>query len=124
MDREFLLKYAPKLMEKVDEIEKEEVNELRYLLVIDENYEDIDDEELDVFDPDLYNYLVYVTPRVQEALGGAEEMEKISKELEEKNLFKNFLASEIDLYGLWCDKGEEEVAKRLLSFFEEKVKKD
>jgi hypothetical protein len=50
-----LKKACPKLFEKIEE----EVTEIRYLLVIDENYDDDDSDEFDAIDPEDYNFLIY-----------------------------------------------------------------
>ena len=58
-------KSYPKIFKKLleDEIE------LRYLLVIDENYDDDDTDEFDGINAEDFNYLVYVTEMLQEAVG-------------------------------------------------------
>jgi hypothetical protein len=95
----------PKLLNKIDE----EIDELRYLVVVDENYDDEDSDEFDIFDPEEYNYLVYITPRVSEALG-EEKMEKLREKLETLGEFEEFLSAEEDLFGIKSDLSEEEIA--------------
>ena len=109
----------PTLFSKIDE----DIDELRYLVVIDENYEDIDDEEADVFDPNDYNYLVYITPRVSTALG-EDGLKELYTELENREVFETFLASEEDLYGLKSNLSEEEIAYKILDIAEEIAKKE
>jgi len=109
----------PTLLSKLED----DIDELRYLIVIDENYEDIDDEELDVFDPNDYNYLVYLTERVSNALG-EDGLKKLYTTLDENNIFENFLASEEDLYGIKSDLEEEKVAYAILEIVEDILKEE
>ncbi len=99
-------------------IEEKDLDELRYFVVTDENYVDIDDEEVDVFEPENYNFLVYVTERLSNALGEDGLKELIAKLYEVKE-FENFLDSELDLYGVKSDLNGEEIAKKLLSLSNE-----
>ena len=99
-------------------IEEKDLDELRYFVVTDENYVDIDDEEVDVFEPENYNFLVYVTERLRNALGEDGLKELIAKLYEVKE-FENFLDSELDLYGVKSDLNGEEIAKKLLSLSNE-----
>jgi hypothetical protein len=108
----------PTLLSKIED----EIDELRYLVVVDENYEDIDDEELDVFDPNDYNYLVYLTERVYNALG-KKGMQELYETLDKKKVFDDFLASEEDLYGIKSDLSEDEIALKILDIAEEIAKK-
>jgi len=94
-------------------IEEKDLNELRYYVVVDENYEDIDDEEVDVYNPADYNYLIYIVERVHNALG-EEGLKKLISRLYELKEFENFLDSEIDLYGAKSQFDSEEVAKLVL----------
>ena len=109
----------PTLLSKLED----DIDELRYLVVIDENYADIDDEEVDVFDPNDYNYLVYITERVSNALGES-GLEELYKTLNENALFDSFLASEEDLYGVKTNMSEDEIAYAILDIAEDIVKKD
>ncbi len=109
----------PTLFSKLED----DVDELRYLIVIDENYEDIDDEELDVFDPNDYNYLVYITERVSNALG-EDGLKRLYTTLDDSGMFENFLASEEDLYGLKSDLDEESVAYKILDVIEDILKEE
>ncbi len=99
-------------------IEEKDLDELRYFVVTDENYVDIDDEEVDVFEPENYNFLVYVTERLSNALREDGLKELIAKLYEVKE-FENFLDSELDLYGVKSDLNGEEIAKKLLSLSNE-----
>ena len=105
----------PKLFEKLEERDIE----LRHLLNVDENYEDFDSEEYD-FDHEDYNYVIYVAEPVQNALG-AEKMEEFVVKLHDKDVFENFLASEIDLYGVKSTLSEEEIISLVLDQIEEVV---
>ena len=98
-------------------IEEKDLDELRYFVVADENYVDIDDEEVDVFEPENYNFLVYVTERLGNALGEEGLRELIAKLYEVKE-FENFLDSELDLYGVKSELDGDEVAKTILALSE------
>jgi len=99
----------PKILSKIED----DIDELRYLIVVDENYEDINDEENDIFDPNDYNYLVYLTEDLQNALG-SEVLEKLYKYIDEKKIFEEYIASEIDLYGVKSNLDDEGVALKIL----------
>ena len=103
----------PKIYDKLES----EYDELRYLVVVDENYYDIDSDEFDAFNPEDYNYIVYVTERIQGILGD-EGMQKLVDILENENIFEDFLATDIDNYGVKSDLDEEGVAKRILEIVE------
>jgi len=106
----------PKLMAKITE----PVYDIRDLVVVDENYDDIDSDEFDVFEVDEYNFLVYVTDRVQEAVG-REKMQKLIAFLESDERFENFFAAEEDMYGVMSDLDENGVAERILRIIEEEL---
>ena len=99
-------------------IEEKDLDELRYFVIADENYVDIDDEEVDVFEPENYNFLVYVTERLGNALKEEGLRELIAKLYEVKE-FENFLDSELDLYGVKSKLNDDEVAKKVLALSEE-----
>jgi hypothetical protein len=103
-------------------LEDESIEELRELIVIDENYADIDDEEVDVFDPSDYNYLVYITEAVSAVLG-EEGLKKLYMKLD-NNIFDDFLASEEDLYGVKSQQNADEVANTILLIVEEILKEE
>ena len=109
-----IAKDYPNIAKAIDE---KDLDELRYFVIADENYEDIDDEEVDVFEPENYNYLVYVTERLGNALGEEGLRELIAKLYEIKE-FENFLDSELDLYGVKSELDGDEVAKKVLSLAE------
>jgi len=110
MDKINLQKEYPNLAKAIEE---KDLDEIRYFVVVDENYEDIDDEEVDVFDPEDYNYLIYITERVQEALG-EDGLKSLIEKLYNIKEFENFLDSEIDLYGAKANLEDNEVAKLVL----------
>lgn len=91
--------------------------ELRHLLSIDENYEDIDSEEYE-FDFEDYNYIIYVTELLQDALGTA-KMEEFMVRLHDRDEFVNFLASQEDLYAVQSSLSTQEVADLTLGLIEE-----
>jgi len=117
MDRASMLEEFPRLMSRIEE----DIDELRYLLVIDPNeYDPEIDDEFDIFDPQDYNYLVYLTERLQNAMG--EELKaQLPQYLEEEKVFENFLVSEDDLYGIRSDVDEIELARKILSVIEARL---
>ena len=109
---------ATKYPKLFDQLEDKDV-ELRHLLNIDENYEDYDSEEYE-FDFEEYNYVIYIAESIQKALG-EEKMEEFMVKLHDKDIFTNFLASELDLYGVKTTLNEEEIATTILQLVEEIV---
>jgi hypothetical protein len=117
VNMETLTQRFPKLMSRIDD----EIDELRYLMVVDANeYDPEIDDEFDVFDPDDYNYMIYLTERLQNAMG-RELLEQLPDLIEEAKLFENFLASEEDLYGAMSDRDEAGVALALLDLIESRL---
>jgi hypothetical protein len=104
---------CPKLFNKFEE----EVTELRYLLVIDENYDDDDSDEFDAIDPEDYNYLIYVTELLQEAIEEPLMIELVKKLKNHKDI-SEFHLSDIDLYGIQTEHKEEGIALMVLSSIE------
>ncbi len=97
------------------------VDSPRDLVVVDENYDDIDSDEFDVFDPSDYNFLVYITPRVQDALG-EKGIGQLVKRLESDERFEDFFASEIDMYGIKVtDMDEESIGDLIIKVIEEEL---
>jgi len=113
---ETLQQSYPKLFKALPE----EITALRYLLVIDENYNDDDTDEFDAIDPEDYNYLVYITEMLQEVMG-KEMMVAFVKALEARDEVEEFYLSEIDLYGLQTKLDEESIAKMILGIVEELI---
>jgi len=105
----------PKLFEKLEDKEIA----LRHLLNVDENYEDFDSEEYE-FDHEDYNYVIYIAEPVTEALG-EKKMEEFMVTLHDKDVFENFLASEMDLYGVKSALSQEEIEVLILDLVEELV---
>lgn len=103
----------PKLFERFEDKELE----LRHLLNVDENYEDYDSEEYE-FEVDEYNYVIYVSELVQNALG-KEKMQAFVERLAANEVFENFMPSEIDLYGVKTTLNEEQIADLILRQVEE-----
>ena len=105
----------PKLFEKLEDKDVE----LRHLLNVDENYEDFDSEEYE-FDFEEYNYVIYIAEPIQQVLGET-KMEEFMVKLHDKEAFENFLATEIDLYGVKTDIDKEAVVSLVLGQVEEIV---
>jgi len=105
----------PKLFEKLEDKEIE----LRHLLSIDENYEDFDSEEYE-YDFEDYNYVVYIAEPVQKALGEA-KMQEFMVKLHDKDTFENFLATEVDIYGVKTPLDQDDLADLILKQVEEIV---
>jgi len=105
----------PKLFEKMEDKELE----LRHLLNVDENYEDFDSEEYE-FDYEDYNYIIYISEAMQHALG-EEKMQEFMVKLHDKEIFENFLASEIDLYAVKSESEKEKISTLILELAEEIV---
>ena len=95
----------------------EEITALRYLVVIDENYNDDDTDEFDAIDPEDYNYLVYIKEMLQDVLG-EERMVAFVKALEARKEVEEFYLSEVDLYGMQTKLSEENIAKMILDIIE------
>jgi len=108
-----LEKQYPKLFEQLEDKELE----LRHLLNIDENYEDIDSEEYE-FDYEDYNYVIYIAEPVQKVLGN-EKLDELIKRFAEHSAFENFVASEEDLYGVKSALNDDEIASLVLTEIEE-----
>jgi hypothetical protein len=105
----------PKLFAKFEDKDLE----LRHLLSVDENYEDFDSEEYE-FDFEEYNYVIYIAEMVQEALGQA-KMEELMVKIHDNDAVENFLATELDIYGLKSDLGTDELIAFVLGQVEELV---
>jgi hypothetical protein len=100
----------PKLMSAIND---EEIDEIRFLVVADENYNDVDGDEFDAIDPEDYNFLVYITPRVQDVLG-EERLNELVEKLQNHDKFDDFYISDVDIYGVQGDFSEESLAKEVL----------
>ena len=111
-----LEKKYPKLLSKIDE----DIDEMRYLIVVDENYDDVDTDEFDVFSPEDYSHLVYIDERVQEVIG-EEKMQELISILENDKTFENFIDNEIDNYGVKSSMSEDEIAEYILQIIEDRL---
>ena len=98
----------------------EEVDEVRYLVVVDKNFNDVDSDEFDAIDPEDYNYLVYITQRLQDVMGEKIMVDFIKKLESHKNVALFYL-SEIDLYGMQTDLEDEAIEKMVLEIVESLV---
>jgi len=94
-----------------------DLSALRYILVIDENYNDDDTDEFDAIDPEDYNYLVYITELTQEAIGEKTLLEMIKKLQNHKDI-EEIYVSEIDLYGIQTSLDENGIASMILTTIE------
>ncbi len=103
----------PKLMDKLPE----DMTQMRYILVIDENYNDVDSDEFDAIDPEDYNYLVYLTDLLQETVG-REIFATLADKYAAHEIFSDFYASQEDLYGVMTNEGEEGIARAILGEIE------
>ena len=110
-----LEKDYPKLFEKMEDKDIE----LRHLLNVDENYEDYDSEEYD-FDHEDYNFVIYIADTIKNALG-EEKMQEFMVKLHDNDVFENFLASDLDLYGIKTALSAEEVVALILNQVEDLV---
>jgi len=106
----------PKLFEKLEDKELE----LRHLLSVDENELDYDSEEFE-FDPDEFNYIIYIAEPIQKLLSEEKMHALIQKLGDNKDMFDNFFASEIDLYGAKSTHESEKIAELILKSVEELV---
>ena len=116
MNNEILRSTYPKLFSKVDN----EIDEIRYLVVVDKNFDDVDSDEFDAIDPEDYNYLVYVTERLQAVLG-EEGMVTFIKLLEAHKDVALFYLSDVDIYGIQTKLEDDGIAHMVLEIVEEIV---
>jgi len=116
VNNETLRSTYPKLFSKVDN----EIDEIRYLVVVDKNFDDVDSDEFDAIDPEDYNYLVYVTERLQAVLG-EEGMVTFIKLLEAHKDVALFYLSDIDIYGIQTGLKDDGIAHMVLEIVEEIV---
>jgi len=96
----------------------DEGTELRHLLNVDINEYDYDSEEFE-FEPDEYNYIIYIAKPLQELLG--QKLAALSAALESSETFERFLVSEEDLYGAWSSATHDQIVDLILSKVEELV---
>ena len=106
----------PKIFEKLEDQELE----MRHLLSVDENEMDYDSEEFE-FDADEFNFIIYIAEPIQNMLD-EEKMHTLIQTLgDNKEMFDNFFASEIDLYGVKTTQESENIAAFILDTVEELV---
>jgi len=105
----------PKLFGKLEDTDIE----LRHLLTVDENYEDFDSEEYE-FDYEDYNYVIYIAEPIQKVLGEA-KMQEFMVKLHDKETFENFMATEVDIYGVKTVLNKEDLTALILDQVEEIV---
>ncbi len=96
------------------------VDEMRDLVVVDENFDDIDSDEFDVFDPEDYNFMIYITPRLQDTIG-KEAMKTLVQKLAKVGEFESFYADDVDLYGVKSSLDEDGIAHFILMIFEKEL---
>ncbi len=108
----------PKLFQKIED--KELVESIFDLLNVDENYNDEDMEEDDVFDPNEYNYLLYITERLQNAIG-EEKFKLLKNKIENATFIEDFIDSEDDLYGIRSNLQADEIAEKILNIVENEL---
>ena len=109
----------PKIYEKVED--KEFVEDLRDLVVVDRNYDDVDIDEVDIFDPKDYNFLVYITERVQNILG-KEKMNELKDKIQNMDIVDDFIEGEEDLYGIHSPlEDEDEIGLKIVEMIEKEL---
>ena len=96
----------------------DDVSEIRHLLVIDINYDDDDSDVFDGIDPEDYNFLLYVTDILQEAVSESVMIELIKKLKVHKDI-EAFHLSEIDLYGIQTNLDQEAIEHMVIGALEE-----
>jgi len=113
-------KTYPKLFQRIED--KEFVESFYDLISIDENFDDEDFEEDDVFDPEEYNFLLYITERLQSAIG-EDNFKKLKEKIESVDFIEEFIESEDDLYGIRSNLQADEIAKNILDIVENELLK-
>jgi len=113
-------KTYPKLFQNIED--KEFVESIFDLVNVDENFDDEDLEEDDVFDPSEYNYLLYITERLQNAIG-EENFKLLKNKIESSEFIEEFIDSEEDLYGIRSNLQADEIAKNILDIVENELLK-
>ena len=99
----------PKLFAKLPE----DISALRYILVIDENFNDVDSDEFDDIDPEDYNYMVYLTDLLQETIG-KDIFDALPEIYYNNEKFQDFHPSQEDLFGVMTNEKEEGITKVIL----------
>ena len=108
----------PKLFERIED--KEFVESIFDLINVDENYDDEDMQEDDIYEPSEYNYLLYITERLQNAIG-RENFRILKQKIQSAKFIEDFIDSEEDLYGIRSSLQADEIAKILLDIVENEL---
>jgi len=95
-----------------------DISALRYILIIDENFNDVDSDEFDDIDPEDFNYMVYLTDLLQESIG-KEVLHSLPEKYIKQELFEDFHISQNDLYGVLTKESEDTIAKIILDEIED-----
>ena len=115
---EYLKSNFPNLIKLFD---NEELDEIRYFVVVDPNIEEEAD-EADVFDPTEYNWMIFFPERVKEYIGD-EIFSTLGRELQSLEIFKDILDDDEDLYGVLCEESEERIAEEVLRVLDRLAKR-
>jgi len=106
----------PKIFEKLEDKDLE----LRHLLSVDENELDYDSEEFE-FDVDEFNFIIYIAEPLQQILDEKKMHSLIQTLGDNKVMFENFFASEVDLYGAKSMQDRDKIVAFILNSVEELV---
>jgi hypothetical protein len=113
MSYEELQQRCPTLLSLIEE----EIDERRYLVVVDPNVEEEAD-DADVFDANEYNWMLYFPDRIKEALG-EEKFAELYERLEQIEAFEDLIMDDEDLYGVRSPlEDEEALAREILTVLE------
>ena len=113
MNIEELNERYPKLFGKLSD----DVTQLRYILIIDENFNDVDSDEFDAIDPEDFNYMVYMTELLQETIG--ETLFELLASIYESNaIFEDFYDAGDGLFGVMTKEDEDGIARVFLDEIE------
>jgi len=115
---EYLKSNFPNLIKLFDD---EELDEIRYFVVVDPNIEEEAD-EADVFDPTEYNWMIFFPERVKEYIGD-EIFSTLGRELQSLEIFKDILDDDEDLYGVLCEESEEKIIEEVLKVLDKLAKR-
>ena len=97
----------------------DDIYDMRSLIVIDENEHDDEVDELEDIDSADYNTILYLTEKLQQAVGDEKDMIELIKRLDSVEEFDDFFPSEVDLYGVQTSLDEDAIAKVILDTIEE-----
>ena len=90
------------------------------LVVVDYNYKDIYDEEVEDFDPDEYNHMIYIAEPISKILG-EDGLKQIAQKIESDPNIESFLSTESDLYGVMAKDMNKESLSRLVFEYIDKI---